>query len=289
MNAVLATGLVAGVGVALVASGVFPARASLHERLAQLRRVPAPAGEPTPWRTRALSAPLRTLGLPLERTRTDLRVLERPVAVHLADQALAVLAGVLLPPIALAVLTLGGASFGTGLPVWVSLAGGVGGWWLAETTVRREAERRRQELRHALSSVLDLVVIALAGGAGLEQALDDACADTAGWAAARINRAVAIARLLRVPPWQCLGQLGTETGVVEMRELAATMSLAGTEGARIRASLTTRAATLRAHQAAALEADANSATERMSMPVMLLAAAYMLFLLYPAVAAVDGF
>lgn len=67
------------------------------------------------------------------------------------------------------------------------------------------------------------------------------------------------------------------------------MSLAGTEGARIRDSLTIRAATLRAHQAAALEARANSATERMSMPVMLLAAAYMLFLLYPAVTAVDSF
>jgi hypothetical protein len=67
------------------------------------------------------------------------------------------------------------------------------------------------------------------------------------------------------------------------------MSLAGSEGARIRTSLSIRAATLRSHQAAALEARANSATERMSMPVMLLAVAYMLFLLYPALAAIDNF
>jgi Flp pilus assembly protein TadB len=221
--------------------------------------------------------------------RADLALLDRPVAVHLADQAVAVLAGLLLPPAALTILDSGGAAFGASAPLWASLAGAAGGWWLAELTVHAEAQRRRAELRHALSAVLDLVVIALAGGAGLEQALDDACADTHGWAAARLNRAVAIARVLRIPPWEALGQLGDDTGVVELRELAATMSLAGTEGARIRTSLAVRAATLRAHQSAALEAKANSATERMSLPVMLLAAGYLLFLLYPAVAGIDTF
>ena len=290
MNAlVLVCGVLAGLGVVLAGTGLVPARPSLTQNLDALRRTPAGAPEPTTARTRLLAAPLRALGLPRERMRLDLAVLDRPTSAHLADQMIAVLAGLLLPPVALTVFSSGGTSFGSGMPLWASLAGGVGGWWLAESTVHAEAQRRRDELRHALSAVLDLVVIALAGGAGLEQALDDACTDTSGWAAERLNRAVATARLLRIPPWQALGQLGEQTGVVELQELAATMSLAGSEGARIRTSLSIRAATLRAHQAAALEAQANSATERMSMPVMLLAVAYMIFLLYPALAAIDNF
>ncbi|WP_244945540.1 type II secretion system F family protein [Couchioplanes caeruleus] len=122
------------------------------------------------------------------------------------------LAGLLLPPIALTVLDSGGAALGQSAPLWMSLLGAAGGWWLAEHTVHAEAQRRREELRHALSAVLDLVVVALAGGAGLEQAIDDACADTNGWAAHRLNRAVTTARVLRIAPWQALGDLGDETG-----------------------------------------------------------------------------
>ncbi|WP_319463009.1 type II secretion system F family protein [Micromonospora sp. RTP1Z1] len=286
---VLAAGVVAGIGVLFAVSGLVPARPSLAQVLDGLRRAPEPVGGPLPWRVRLLAGPWQTVNLPGARTRADLAVLERLVAAHLADQTLAVIAGLLLPPLVVALLAAGGTTFAAGVPLWASLAGGVGGWWLAETTVHAEAQRRRDELRYALSAVLDLVVISLAGGAGLEQALDDACADTSGWAANRINRAVATARLLRIPPWQALGQLGEDTGVIELQELAATMSLAGAEGARIRTSLGIRAATMRAHQANALEAKANSATERMSMPVMLLAVAYMIFLLYPAVAAIDTF
>jgi Flp pilus assembly protein TadB len=285
---VIALGGIAGLGLLLIATGLVPARPSLAATLAGLRQTPPRVDAPTTTRQRLLSAPLRALGLPRLRTREDLAVLDRPVATHLADQMIAVLAGLVLPPLAVTVLSTG-STFGPATPLWVSLAGGVGGWLLAETTVHAEAARRRAELRHALSAVLDLVVISLAGGAGLEQALDDACADTNGWAAARLNQAVATARLLRVPPWRTLGQLGEQTGVVELQELAATMSLAGAEGARIRTSLTARAATLRAHQGTTLEAQANSATERMGLPVMLLALAYMVFLLYPAIAAISRF
>lgn len=288
-TSVLIVGGVAGLGLLLIVAGLIPARPTLAETLAELHRPPAPLDAPTTTRTRAVSAPLRAFGLPRQRTRADLAVLERPVATHLADQMLAVIAGLILPPLAVAVLTDASSTFGPTTPVWVSLAGAAGGWWLAEATVHAEAKRRRAELQHALSAVLDLVVISLAGGAGLEQALDDACTDTNGWAAARLNHAVATSRLLRVPPWRTLGQLGEDTGVVELQELAATMSLAGAEGARIRTSLTARAATLRAHQGTAQETQANSATERMALPVMLLALAYMTFLLYPAIAAISRF
>ena len=62
------------------------------------------------------------------------------------------------------------------------------------------------------------------------------------------------------------------------------MQLAGTEGARIRASLSAKAQALRSRQMSEAEAAAAAATERMSLPVVILFAGFLLFLAFPAVA-----
>lgn len=285
--AVVVLGALAGVGVALAAAGLWPARPGLAQALAAMRQpTPAPP-EPVARRVRLLAAPLARWGLPRPAVRADLAILDRPAAKHLADQTIAVAAGLLGPPVAVAVLAAGGTQLAATAPLWLSLAGGVGGFVLADTVTHGEAERRRAELRHTLSGLLDLVTVCLAGGAGVEQALDDAAAVADGWAADRLRRALHAARAMRVPPWQTLGELGEAADVPELAELAAAMALAGTEGARVRASLSARAATLRTHQATEAETKANAATERMSLPVMLLGTAYLVFLLYPALAVLD--
>jgi hypothetical protein len=71
---------------------------------------------------------------------------------------------------------------------------------------------------------------------------------------------------------------------VELTELAATTALAGHEGARIKASLVSKATTVRAHLLAESEAEAASATERMSLPVVALFGGFLLFIGYPALA-----
>jgi tight adherence protein C len=60
------------------------------------------------------------------------------------------------------------------------------------------------------------------------------------------------------------------------------MSLAGTEGARVRDSLAAKAAALRRHELAEAESAAAAATERMVLPIALLALGFVIFLLYPA-------
>jgi tight adherence protein C len=65
--------------------------------------------------------------------------------------------------------------------------------------------------------------------------------------------------------------------------LAASVSLAGTEGAKVRASLAAKAASLRTHELAEAETADQAATERMSLPVVLLFAGFLVFLGYPAV------
>jgi tight adherence protein C len=149
--------------------------------------------------------------------------------------------------------------------------------------VPADAQARRRDFRHALGAFLDLVVIALAGGSGVETALGDAAGVGAGWAYDQLRHALSAARLSRQPPWASLGQLGAELGIGELEELAASVGLAGTEGAKVRSSLAAKAASLRAHALAEAETDGQAATERMSLPVVLLFAAFLLFIGFPAV------
>jgi Flp pilus assembly protein TadB len=152
--------------------------------------------------------------------------------------------------------------------------------------LRAAANEHRAALRSALSALLDLTVISLAGGAGLEQSLDDAANVGQGAAARRLRDTLAEARLTRTTPWHAFSRLGADTGVPELEQLAAAVGLAGSEGAKVRTSLTARAAAMRARQVTDAEADAASATERMSLPTVGLFAGYLLLIGYPAVAAV---
>jgi len=283
--AVLLVGATGGLGLAFVAWGLWPPRPGLAAALQLLRR-PAPPRPSAAARARAaLAHPLARVGLPAPRMLRDLAVLGRDPAGHLAAQATAALAGLLGAPLLAAAVTRGATAT---VPAVAAVVGAAGGLWLVEHQARQRAARLRADLVHTLAALLDLVTVSLAGGAGVEQALADATGIAQGWAAGRLRAALATARLTGTPPWQAFGELGTATGVPELEELAASLSLAGSEGARVRASLAARAHALRTRQTIAMQAAANAATERMALPLMVLGAAYMIFLLYPAVSALGG-
>jgi Flp pilus assembly protein TadB len=231
---------------------------------------------------------LRRVGLPLASTRRDLATLDKQVDVHLAEQATATVFGLLLPPVVATLLAFGGVGTGLGLPVAASLFFGVAGFLAPELSVRSEAAKHRAAFRDALSSFLDLVVISLASGSGVDQALDDAAKVGSGPAYLELRYALTEARLARTAPWDILAALGRRVAVAELQQLAATVGLAGTEGAKVRASLRSRAIALRARQLADAEGEANAATERMALPIVALFAGFLIFLGYPAMAAVLG-
>jgi hypothetical protein len=85
-----------------------------------------------------------------------------------------------------------------------------------------------------------------------------------------------------------LGQLGVEIAVPELVELSTTLELAGTEGARIRQSLSSRAVSLRRHEQADAESAANTMTERLFLPGALLLFGFLLFVGYPAFSRIIG-
>ena len=283
-----------GAGLYLIVRGLFPPRPSLAQALAQLRRVPDPAPVVTVEGVGGFAARAgRTIAEALARAgagwligaglRRDLAILGRGAERHLAEKVTLALVGLAFAPAVAVLLLLGGAHLPVAVPLWASLIFAVVGFVLPDLGIHADAARRRRDFRHALSSFLDLVVVALAGGGGVETALGDAAGVGSGWAFAYLRRALDQARLARQTPWAALGQLGQELGVGELSELAASVALAGTEGAKVRASLAAKAASLRTHELAEAETADQAATERMSLPVVLLFAGFLLFLGYPAV------
>ena len=282
-----------GAGLWLVARGLYPPRPSLAQALADLRRLPEPApatdvteGGFAARAGRPLAAGLLRAGgawLVVSPVRRDLAVLGRGVERHLAEKVTLALVGLLFVPAVTALLAMGGTRLPLVVPVWGSLVLGAAGFVVPDLGIRADAARRRRDFRHALSSFLDLVVVALAGGGGVETALADAAGVGSGWAFDHLRRALDQARLARQAPWETLGRLGVDLGIAELSELAASVALAGTEGAKVRASLTAKAVSLRTHALAEAETADQAASERMSLPVVCLFAGFLFFLGYPAV------
>ncbi|WP_018639371.1 type II secretion system F family protein [Parafrankia elaeagni] len=297
--------LAAGVGVGLWALAVwlFPPRPSLEEVLARLDPAPAAPAAATPdaavvvpdeqdgWAVRAggpFVGVLRAAGLPTTSLRQDLTALGRSVEAHLAEKATAGLAGLLFPSVVGLAFAAGGRPFPPVLPVALALFLAVGGFLLPDLTVKAEAARQRRAFRHALSAYLSLIQVLLAGGAGVETALTDAATIGTGWPFVAIRRTLRTARETRVSPWVALGRLGADLQISELTELADAVALAGTEGARVRQSLEAKAAALRVRQAQDAEADANAATERMSIPGVLIAIGFIVFVFYPALTQISN-
>ena len=157
------------------------------------------------------------------------------------------------------------------------------GFFLPDSQMRTKAKSRRQDFLHAFSSYLDLVNVLLAGGAGTETALIAAAEAGDGWSFAEIRSALTRARSSRRSPWVELATLGTTYNIAGISEVAGSVQLAGEHGARIRLSLSARADSLRNRHMGEIEAEAQSATERMGIPMVLLFIAFIALIGYPAV------
>ncbi len=289
MNPVIAAALAgAALGLALCALAAARwARPSLAERLSGPRRAPRLALRPSEsgmlTRIGKLGVPLlHAAGLPGPLAVRNLRICDRDPGGYLAEKAAGVVVGLLFPP----VMGLLMSSFGI-LPsplisfaLWAGFA--VLMWFAPDLSLNDEATKRREEMRRTLSGFADLVVVSLAGGAGVSGALTDASANGGGWAMTAIRDSLREASLTRTPVWQILRDLGERYDTPEFAELSASLHLAGADGARVRSSLSAKAKTLRVQFLAEMEAQAQASTERMSLPVVLLFAGFLGLLGYPA-------
>ncbi|GAA4899293.1 type II secretion system F family protein [Streptomonospora salina] len=287
----------AGIAGAALGAGVWMlARARRRPSLAELLnpstpRQPAAAhGGPAARLGSKGAAWLARLGLPRHRLRADLALCDSSTEAYLAEKATAVAAAIAVPVVLAGLDTALGA--GLAPPTLLAVSAGCAGacWMAPDLAVRTQARRRRAELRTATSVLADLSVIALAGGAGVAGALTQAARPGRGWACEQIRTALHTSAVRQQPAWSALAHLADTTGVAELGELAASLQLAGADGARVRASIASKATALRTAERAAAEARTAARTERMTLPVTVLVLGFMVLIGYPAlVHVVTGF
>lgn len=298
MTWILLCGAVAGAGVWLLLSRSPAFGATAASELARLD-VQRRRGVPTVAVThdedsRAQRLGTRLAGLLADRgielpgsIRSDLAVMNRPIDTHLASTLVAGIVGAFAPALALSPFILAGA-IGAALPLWLALLGIAGGVVIAQLQLHSEATERRRDFRHVVSAFLDLVSMNLAGGRGVPEALSAAAGVSEGWGMVRLRETIDNARLQGITPWTALGRLGDEMKVEELRDLAAALALVAEDGAKVRDSLTARAASMRQRELADSEARAQERSQSMLVAQLLLASGFLVFLIFPALSGIAG-
>ena len=303
MTMAILLGMGAGFGILTLATALRPRRQLLSTTLQTLDR--DPVGEVA---SKARGAYLHGTGLRGIRSRTrqwlavkaiaaidlvpgigdklrrDLESAAWSTDVLVERCALSGVAGALLPFLVWALLSMRGISMQLALPIWVGLIGASAGAAMPILVMRAQARSGRRQARRMVGCFLDLVVLALAGGLGIEGALHAAAAIGDTKVSHQLVRSLEEARDAGRTPWDALERLGHELAVPELVELSFAVSLAGTEGARIRSTLASKAASIRRHELADAEAEANTITERLFIPGVLLLIGFVIFIGYPAVA-----
>lgn len=292
MTAVLVAGGLVGVGLYLFIRSLVPVRPGIAAALGELDAARMRAGAPVaanPARRAQLSLGAAIREAALERgikftsLRQDLALLGRSLEAFLATKVLLGLAGLVSPIIGTALIATLGMRLGLIVPLWASVLLAAGGFFLPDLLLRTEAADRRRDFRHVVGSFLDLVAMNLAGGRGVPEALLSAASISDGWAMVRIRETLTDARLHGVTPWAALGDLGDLLAIDELRDLAAALALVAEDGAKVRASLSARAESMRRRDLADSEGKAQERSQSMLVAQLLLCAGFLLFLTYPAV------
>jgi len=302
VTAALLFGCLFGLGARLVVRGLFPPRLSLAAQVQALLHPEAPPPPPDPNAPRGLQTELeRRYGAalvelfaaprsdPRSKARAqDLRVTNGRLEALVVEKLMLAVTGAFFPLLFFVAVGLVGVHLPGPLVITAAIAFGIGGYLMPEIQLQQRAKARRKSFRYALSAFLDLVSISLAGGGLVQGSLQDAAAVGRGWAFEEFRRPLELTREKGRPPWEDVGRLGDELGVPELAELSASLTLAGSEGARVRQSLVAKAESLRQRRMSEAEAEANEASERMVVPLVLLGVGFLLFLGYPAVSRVLG-
>jgi len=299
MTGAVAAGALAGLGLFLLALALIPRRVSLARQIAAFdsghtrqsaRREPRALSEKeseTSRRVGALAARLcAEQGWEFPSVKANLSLCGKSFESYLAGKILLALFGLIFAPILAILAGLAGIRFSLVIPVWMGLIVAGIFFFLPDLDLRQKATARRRDFRHAVGSFLDLVAMNLAGGRGVPEALMAAGDIGSGWAMWRIRDALTNARITGQTPWQALGALGEDVGVEELTDLSAALSLVAEDGAKVRESLTARAASLRRREISDLEGKAGQRSQSMLIAQMLLCVGFLLFILYPAAIAV---
>lgn len=214
-------------------------------------------------------------------TRTNPRMVSRRSLVLAVGFGSAVL--LLLLAVHLMILRLGGPGV-----FLLTCTAAAAGFVTPIRRVKSRADRSRAQFDMAVAVLLDLVNIQTAGGAGMETSLVTAASIGDGWCFDEFRSALSRAHASRSSYWDGLHEIGRTYGISSLVEAAQSVRMAGEHGARVRQSLVTKAASLRARNLARIEHQAHQRTEQMGLPMVVLFLSFLVFIGYPALAQTMG-
>ncbi|MQA95982.1 MAG: type II secretion system protein [Streptosporangiales bacterium] len=293
MTEALLAGAVIGLGLFALMQALYPSRPGLTRELAAYdagrggaSRRESAAREEVGRLRKALGERMAAFyaarGWRLTSTRADLALLGRSFGAFLATKVLLAAGALVVAPLLVAWVLILQIGIPLVLPLWAALLLAMIFFFLPDLQLKQDAAARRRDFRHAVGAFLDLVAMNLAGGRGVPEALMAAAAVGDGWALWHIRDTLAEARITGRTPWEALGGLGEELGIVELRDLSAALALVADDGAKVRKSLSARAASLRRRELSEAEGKAGERSQSMLVAQLLLVAGFLVFLTYPA-------
>lgn len=218
----------------------------------------------------------------LDRYRADMAITGTP-STRIATEKLGYAAlGLLFPLLLTTAVAALGLAVPVAIPAVVALALGVVLSFVPEQDLLRRARAARDEVRRAVCAYLELVALERAADAGAVEAMERASMIGSGRGFRLIQESLLRARLEGRAPWHHLSLLAEQVEVPELGDVADIMRMSGEDGAAVLPTLRARAASLRTALLQADVAQANRASERMSIPVALLGVAFMALLGFPA-------
>ena len=270
-------------GIWMLCTGVVQRRPALSKMSDYLARPPMVAvGEPVDGWGRLGRPFTRQLHVPTD-VLADLRLVHRSLEVHAAYLVAAAAAGLFGPALLLSIgQVLGVASIGLLVPLMVALGAAVALPIGLHGSMRTAAARQRLDLRHQLSSYLDVVTMLLAGNLGNEGALRQAAQAGDGRLFVELRKRILVAETSSRSLVSALAQLGDDLQLVELQQISASASLAASAGAPVARSLAAKCATLRGALSAEQEADARVRTGKITMPLVGMSLLIMSCVIYPA-------
>ena len=302
----LLAGAFTGTGLALVIAGLRPAPPDLAAALQRLDNglaSPHPDAANGPltssdsglasrlasplvrWLTRRDALAGRAGGrLGLARHAADLRLLGESVEQLVVRKLAYGLVGLAFPPVLATLMALIGLRLPWPIPAGAAAVFAAVLFLAPDLDIRQRANAVRDELRRASAAYLELVALERAADAGASEALDRAATIGVTPAFERLQDALTRAHLAGHPSWFGLTQLGEQSGVTELVDIADIMRLSGQDGAAVYATLRARATSLRTAQTTQATAAANAASEHMVIPVGLLGLIFLVLIGYPAFA-----
>jgi len=168
------------------------------------------------------------------------------------------------------------------LPMQLLIAVGaaVGLWFIANRDLHDKAARRRKQFTQILTSYIELVALSRRAGNSTRGALFNAAQVGPSWVFVWLQEELDKADLNGTPVGQALGDLSRRIDVKALTELADIMELS--KDGNVYESLRARAQSSRAAILYEEKAEANSAVERLAIPLSVMVVIYMIGIGTPA-------